>query len=458
MNRISFRPDKSQVIRFAVSLLLAVLLWGWVTQLKDPFETRTYTNMTVQTSELSDSLQISTNLPQVNVQLKGARSDLASITASQLIISVDTSKVTGPDTYTLPLKVEGIEGSVTAKTEPRAVQVQIEQRETKVFPLTVKKTALKAEDARQIGQVTPNVSQVTVTGPSSLIDGIDQIVLPISLDQQNASFTATFQPIAVDKNGQIISGITILPATISAEVQVDSRGKTVSVIPSITGVPAEGYTIQQRTALPDTILVDGPKSELDKLLFVNTEPVNVQGATDSISQRVGIENLPPGLTIVNPTDGIVEVRIAIEDVSGQATDFSALPIEVVGLGAGLDASITPTTASVSIMAPRSLVETMTAKDIKIRVDLTDLGPGTHIVTPEVTVPQRATWLASQPAQITVVITERSSATPEGSAVASPESSSSPPPDTPTPTSTASQSADIRKRPPGAFQAVVVRCR
>lgn len=432
LNRISFRPDKSQVVRFLVSLLLAVLLWGWVTQLKDPFETRTYTNMTVQTTDLSDSLEISTNLPQVNVQLKGARSDLASITASQLTVSVDTSKVTGPASYTLPLKVEGLEGSVTAKTEPRSVQVQVEQRETKVFPLTVKKTALPADDARQIGLVTPNVSQVTVTGPSSAIDRIAQVVLPIALDQQNANFTSTFQPIAVDENGQLISGISILPNTISADVQVSTRGKSVSVIPIVTGVPAEGYSIQQRAALPETILVDGPQSELDKLLFVNTEPVDVNGATDSISKRVGIANLPEGLTIVSPLGGTVEVRVAIEDISGQATDFTSLPIEVVGLGDGLDATVTPGTANVSIIVPRSLVETMTAKDIKIRVDLTGLGPGTHVVTPEVTVPQKTTWLGSQPAQITVVITERSSsATPAGSPVASP--ASSPPPDTPTPT-------------------------
>ncbi|MGN6485104.1 MAG: CdaR family protein, partial [Thermomicrobiales bacterium] len=264
--------------------------------------------------------------------------------------------------------------------------------------------------------------QVTVTGPSSFMSRIAQVLLPITISQQSSEFTGTFTPVAVDAQGQAINEVTILPATVTADVQVETRGKSVSVIPRVIGVPAEGYTVQQRTALPETILVDGPQEELDKLLFVNTEPVDISNATSSISQRVGIEDLPAGLTIVDPASGTVEVRVAIEDISGQATEFSSLPVEVIGLGSGLEATVTPTTANVSVLAPRSLLETMTANDIRVRVDVTGLGPGTHAVTPDVTVPQRATWLGNDPGQITVVITRSGE---RGTPVSSPVANASP---------------------------------
>ncbi|MGC4108773.1 MAG: CdaR family protein [Thermomicrobiales bacterium] len=435
LNRLSFRPDASQVVRFLISLILAVLLWGWVTQLQDPFQTRTYTGMSIQTGGLSDDLQIVAALPTANVILKGPRSDLTSITASQLSISLDVAKVNGPGTYLLPLHVSGADNVDSVRTEPREIQVVIEQRETKIFPLTVSKTPSSGDDSRQIGQVSPSVSQVTVTGPSGSMARIAQVLLPITLSQQTAEFTGTFTPVAVDAQGQTISEVTILPTTVSADVQVNTRGKAVSVIPRIEGVPAEGYTVQQRTALPETILVDGPQDELDKLLFVNTEPVNISGATASISRRVGIEDLPEGLTIVEPANGTVEVRVAIEDITGQATEFSSLPIEVIGLGSGLEATVTPTTTNVSVLAPRSLLETMSANDIKVRVDVTGLGPGTHVLTPDVTVPQRATWLGNDPGQITVVIRNSTSI---GTPVSSPSAHASPTTtesDRPTPTAT-----------------------
>jgi len=422
LNRFSFRPDTSQVVRFLISLILAVLLWGWVTQLQDPFQTREYSNLTIQTSELSDDLQIVNTLATANVIVKGARSDLAEITPSQLTVSLDTSKVNGPGTYLLPLHASGADGVDSLRTEPREVQVVIEQRETKVFPLTISKAPASGTESRQIGQVSPSVSQVTVTGPSSFMSRIAQVMLPITISQQSSEFTGTFTPVAVDAQGQAINEVTILPATVTADVQVETRGKSVSVIPRVIGVPAEGYTVQQRTALPETILVDGPQDELDKLLFVNTEPVDISNATSSISQRVGIEDLPAGLTIVDPASGTVEVRVAIEDISGQATEFSSLPVEVIGLGSGLEATVTPTTTSVSVLAPRSLLETMTANDIKVRVDVTGLGPGTHVVTPDVTVPQRATWLGNDPAQITVVITRSGTG---GTPVSSPAANASP---------------------------------
>lgn len=403
LNRFSFRPDTSQVVRFVISLILAVLLWGWVTQLQDPFETRQYTNLTIQTSGLSDDLELTTALPTADVILKGARSDLRETSASQLTVSLDFSKVDGPNTYLLPLHVSGADGLDSVRTEPREVQVVIEQRETKVFPLTVSKAPASGTESRQIGQVSPSASQVTVTGPSSFMSRIAQVLLPITISQQTSEFTGTFTPVAVDAQGQPISEVTILPATVTADVQVVTRGKAVSVIPRVVGVPAEGYTVQQRTALPETILVDGPQEALDKLLFVNTEPVDISDATSSISQRVGIEDLPEGLTIVDPANGTVEVRVAIEDISGQATEFSSLPVEVIGLDPGLEATVTPTTVNVSVLAPRSLLETMTANDIKVRVDVSGLGPGRHVITPDVTVPQRATWLGNDPGQITVVI-------------------------------------------------------
>jgi YbbR domain-containing protein len=413
----SYRPTSSQIGRFLFSLLLAVLLWAWVTQRQDPFTHRDFSNLTIETTGLQEGLQIITTLPTARVTINGARSDLNKVDVSQVTVSLDTSSVKGPGQYRVPVRVGSIDGTTSRSVVPNEVQIQVDQTESKVFPLKVVPSSPGAGDARQIGTVTPAISQVTVNGSASAVNRVAVVQLPIAIGDQTTEFTGNFTPIAVDANGQQISEVTILPATISAKVPVQTRGKYVSVVPKIIGVPAEGYSIQARASFPETILVDGPQSELDQLLFVDTEPVDVTGATQSISRDVKITGLPSDLTVLEPSSGIVEVRVAIEDITSQTAPYSSIPVTPINVGDGLTATIDPATVTVSIDASRSVLQTMSADDVKVRVDLKDLGPGIYHLTPDVTLPQRASWLGNNPSTVKVVITR---GTPVASPPASPQ--------------------------------------
>ena len=133
----------------------------------------------------------------------------------------------------------------------------------------------------------------------------------------------------------------------------------------------------------------------------------------SISTSVGIADLPEGVTVIDPPNGQVEVRVAIEDTSTSSQTLAGLPIEVLGLEPGLTAEIDPTSVSIQVSAPLDILQIMTPSDITVLVDLTGLEPGTHVVVPEVTLPQGATWASGDPnaARIIVVIEEDPGATP-----------------------------------------------
>ena len=59
------------------------------------------------------------------------------------------------------------------------------------------------------------MSQVTVSGPETVVSRVTQVILPVSLDQQINDFTAPFTPYAIDAGGQRISDVEILPQTVS---------------------------------------------------------------------------------------------------------------------------------------------------------------------------------------------------------------------------------------------------
>lgn len=409
MNQLHLRPSRTQWIRFTVSLALAVLFWGWVTELQDPLTEKTVRGVPIEVGQLPDSLEVVSTLPSATVIVEGAQSQVSPISQSDVTVMVDLAGIESAGTFDVPLVADVPDVSVES-IEPDEVTIQVDERTSDIFPLNITFTD-PADQTRTIGDVDPRVSQVTVTGPTSAVERVAEVILPVTIDRQTESFEETYMPFAIDSEGQRVSEVAILPETILTEVEVQTRGTAVSVIPTVTGVPAEGFSVQQRRALPDTIIVDGPPEIIDDLLFVNTEPVNVSNATQSISTMVGIADLPEGVTIIEPADGTVEVRVAIEDVSTSSQTLSDLPVEPVGLGDGLTASFVPGTVSIQVSAPIDILQAMTPEDISIWANLSGRGPGTYEITPEVTVPQGATWQSSEPLVVDVTI--------EGANVSSP---------------------------------------
>lgn len=397
------RPNRTQGVRFGVSLVLATLLWGWVTQLEDPYvrESDRFEDMQIQPGVLPESLQLVTTLPTADVTLEGSQSLIEDIDRSEVIVSVDTSSVTASGTYTVPVTVNSPNVSGTS-VEPDELTIQVDERVTTVFPLTYRDVS-EPDASRRLQNAVPEVSQVTITGPSSAVERVSSVVLPITVGQQSSDFDALFSPYAADAAGHQISEVEILPSQIQTRVELRTRGKNVSVIPNIVGVPDEGLTITERRAVPDTIVVDGPANVLDDLLFVNTEPVDVADATESFNTRVGFADLPTGVTVIDPVEGTVDVRIALEDTSTSSQTLTSLPVEAIGLGEGMTVSVVPPTMSIEVTAPVDILQDMSAEDITILVDLTGLQPGTHVVQPEVTVPQGASWISNEPSAVTVTV-------------------------------------------------------
>jgi len=396
-----FRPDQVQIIRFVISLLLATLLWGWVTQLQDPFRTKEFSGIPIETTDLQETWQVVSELPEATVTIGDAESRVNPISAQDISVRVDISEIDGPGTYQVPLVVESPPVSERS-VEPSEVSIQIDDRVTAVFPLT-NQNMTEGDQTRNIGDVNPEVSQVTVTGPSSAVERIESVVLPVSLGEHTDDFDDSFAPYAADDTGQIITEVDILPENVRTRVEVQTRGKSVSVIPNTMGTPAEGFSIEQRSAIPDVIVVDGPLDVLEPLLFVNTEAVDVSGATESFSTRVGLSDLPEGVTVIDQSGGTIEVRIALSSTTQTSQTVSAVNVDQIGLGTGLEAQVTPPQISLQVNAPVEVLQATQAEDIRVFVDLTGLGPGLYTLPPQVTMPQGATWLGNDPATVQVTI-------------------------------------------------------
>jgi YbbR domain-containing protein len=162
-------------------------------------------------------------------------------------------------------------------------------------------------------------------------------------------------------------------------------------------------------ANPATVLLDGPDEVLANILSVVTTPVNIDGATETVSTRVGLEDLPPDVRVVNPADGSVVAVVQIRP-RGVTQLLSDLPVKITGVPEGFTASVEPDSLGVVVFASEETMASLSGEEISASVSAEGLGAGRHQVRPSVTVPPEVQWLRTDPEVVVVTIE------PEGSAV------------------------------------------
>lgn len=394
---------RTEIIRFVISFILATALWGWVTQQQDPVRTRLYSEVPITVQPLPNTLQVVTSLQQASFRITGPQSLLNQVQRGSVNATLDTQSITKPGEYKVKVRVTpGVDGVSVSQLEPREVPIQVEETISRNLPLTIVKPQPAASDPRRVASVTPETSEVTVSGAQNIVNRVAKVVLPIDIKDHSASFTSRFQPYAVDKDGQKVVEVEIRPQNVSAFVEVETRGKTVSVVPQTQGTPAEGYSLIQTTANPQTVVVDGPAEALKDLLFVETEPVNVEGANAPLAVETGLVDLPPGVTVLDPASATVEVTVVIQEV-GVSQTLSDQQIAVSGAAPGLNVRVDPGSIKVTLDAPPDVLKRIKPGDVKVSVDVRQLGPGVYELRPNITLPSGARLVGSDPPTVRVTI-------------------------------------------------------
>ena len=389
---------RSRVALSGIARTLAHL-WALVTLREDPETNRAFTDVQVHAVDLDESLVILNEIPQVRVELSGPRSDVNPVDSASLIANIDLSNVSQPGLYELPISLDPPKGIWHSKVTPTTASVEIERSESKPYRLVPVTTDLDQNNLRTV-TVFPEVEQVTVSGPTSLIEAIKEVVLPVEASGGTQTFEDVYVPEAHDANGEIIEGLAIEPSEVRATVRVSARGKSVAVLATIIGSPAPGYEVTDRTINPQFVIVDGDEKVLDSLVALSTEPIDVTGVDASFNRTVRVSDLPEGVQILQPSNGEVEVLVQITQ-RGVRQSLPSQQVTIVGIAPGLEASVTPDEITIDVVAPEDALALLDATTLQIVVDATGLGPGTYSVKPSVIMPPRVQWVTSMPTEVTL---------------------------------------------------------
>lgn len=387
-----------------LAFVMSLLVWVSAVSAADPSEERVFPSpVPIQIQGLAPDLTI-VGVPAAaaQVSLRAPRSVWSQLTPDHLHLLADLSGL-GAGLHTVPLtaRVDLRPAQVTS-LEPASLTLTLEALGTRAVPVRVRALGTPAVGYRaQSPEVAP--TEVTVVGPSSSVARVAQVLAEVNLTGLRADLVDTVPLLPVDPDGQVVDGVRVEPESARVQVQIQQLGgyRDVAVKVVIEGQVAAGYWVTSISVSPPVVTVYSSDPEAVSVLpgFVETEPLVLTGASSDIERRLALD-LPAGITPVGEQTVLVRVGIAAIETSLTVTRS----LEVQGLGPGLFAQASPDSVSVILTGPLPVLEALAPEDVRVVVDLLDLGVGTHQVTPQVVViPGGVVARAVLPSTIEVVI-------------------------------------------------------
>lgn len=372
---------KTNMGSMLLSFFLALAVWISAVVVDDPNERRTYPEpIKLEIVEPSTGVILSGEVPdEVTVELSAPSSLWGQLTGQPGLIqaSVDLSTL-GPGKYVLPVELEILIGPVRlVEVIPSEIAFALETEIRKSMVIT---PVVSGEPAIGFhsGELSMELDNITIAGPQSNIDLVVEVIANIDVEDARNPIDSEVALLPVDNNGQVVSGITLEPEVVNINLPItqSERYRDVSVTLEIIGAPGQGYRLTTLSVTPPTVTIFLSDPNLVSALpgVVQTDPLDLTGSAVDIETRLAL-NIPDGVTVVGDQNVLVNVGISAIETSISR----AIEVEIIGLEEGFEAEYSPDQADVILSGPLLILNQLAADDVRLFVDLTSLGEGSHLV-------------------------------------------------------------------------------
>jgi YbbR domain-containing protein len=369
---------------FLLAFFLALFVWILAVLAADPDETRVYPrSIALEITGQDPRLILTGNIPrQVNLTLRAPQSVWVQLLAAenQVRAVIDLAGLAAGE-HSVPVQLQvRISPFRVINLSPERVNLTLEPLASRSLPVDVVVNGQPAI-GYEMGDIVLTQREVTISGPESLVRQAVRAEVNVIVDGVRAVVNVDAPIRILNENGNVLSGLSLSIDRVAVQVPIIQQGgyRDIAVKVVVRGQVASGYRLTNISVNPPAITVFSGDPTLVNALpgFVETEPLNLNGASQDIELRLGL-NLPVGVSVVGEQTVLVEVNI---DAIEGSLSLNNMPVTIVGLGEGLEAEPAPDTVDIILTGPLPLLEKLTANDIRISLDVTDLEEGTYQIVP-----------------------------------------------------------------------------
>ncbi len=379
-----------------LSVGVAFVIWLVIINVIDPTVTKRFNDIPVfilnenVITTMNQVYEVESG-DKVDVTVKGKRSFVEELTESDFRATADLSKLSTVNTAGIMVKLtKTTKENIELDWNNEVVRITLEERESQQFKVQIS-TEGELADTYVLGDVVTQPNMIEVSGGKSKIKRIASIGAMVQLNGQDNDFEAEVTPILYDSDRDVIdaSNVSFSEDKIHVKIQVVPT-KSVPIYVDVTGNPAKGYRHIQTDHKPESVLVSGPKNELEKLKSI-TIPVSVDGAKADVEEEIDLTQYVGGCKVVDEFTA-VSVRCVIEKNGKRTFSFVNSDVNIKNLPVNLNCSYFDENQrqTITILGGEEDLQNVTLSSLGASIDLSGLGAGRHTVEVQFDLPKSLT--------------------------------------------------------------------
>lgn len=331
-----------------LSLALATLLWLVVINSQDPVETRTFEDIPV-TIINEDSLTAKDKIPEVvegdtvSVVVEARRSVCDKLTKDDIVAIADFEKISVTDAVPIEISVKGYNDHEVeiVRGMNQVMKLRLEDSMTKDFRVKIS-TAGQTKEGYVIGDMVASPNMITLTGSSTQISKIKEVVLMVDVEGISKDSLTTGVPVIYDMNGDVVSSGKVSMSATEIQVTIPVlKTKTVRILVKTTGEPEAGYELGTISYQPDMVTIAGTPSDLVLLGTTLTAYCDITGQSGTVEENIDIATLwdPEFESIRLVDEEKLAVTITMKEFEEKEMEITENSVEVRGLKDTLEATV-----------------------------------------------------------------------------------------------------------------------
>ena len=382
----------SKVLYIVLSVILAVILWFYVTSLDGNYDTKSIHNIPVTfvgTDILEErGLMIIGSTPTASVQVRATPLVLAKLTDDSVTLTVNVSQITEASEYTL---------AYTASLPSGVSQSQAEFVSGGTGNVTFTVVRYTSREIPIFGQFTGNAAEgyipgdedefifapktLTISGQADLVNQVDHALVTLSGEDLTETISDYFSYQLIGVNDEPLEDLDVTcseesiyvtyPIWATAEINLEVK--------FVAGGGVSAETVKY-TMSTDHITVAGTKDAIASITdnTITVATINLAAVNDGDELRYTI----PLSDELRNLSGVTEIVITIElDPNWVKETMEITEIACINLPEGWRATVVTQVLPVVVRGTETLMNDLTTENLRVVVDLSEitLAPGQYTV-------------------------------------------------------------------------------
>lgn len=301
--------NKPKIIRLLLCLCMAIFLWGYVTNMHNPVQTKTITNIPIKI-ENADVLETQNfairqnNVPTITALVEGRYSDIQNVSQDDIEVTMDLESLAlkeGENNISVTVKSSNPRIKVVESKTPNQVNVTIEKLLKKEFNISLNITG-NLPTNYILGTPEMSKEKVIVTGTKDTLNEIKSVIANVDIDGVTENIENKFKLIAINKVGDESNSVKLKDDELTVSIPIKYT-KSVPIRLNVTSGVPNGRILEKYTMDKDTVKIAGEKAVLDEIEYISTEGLDLSRRYYDFDRKTNLI-IPEGVEITDNTSSV----------------------------------------------------------------------------------------------------------------------------------------------------------